>query len=417
MKTLKKLVAATSALAVASCSLAFTACENNNDEQLTETRQFIQNAVSVTQSANYKSAVLDGSVSMSGTGGVALSNVSASIDGVIDLSTMDCDMEAVMTDPYQGTSYGYIFLREMQFFASSDTFTSRQTDYSGMALAAVADNWMAVSLSSASAAADFQTVFAAATLAECYNAATLADNCLTINTLALVKGIYDDMIEIVNALTAETTISDVYSHDLFKNVLGSVGEVLSAQEAYEAVFQLFELAVGSNSSAADVQFPLPRPEEGQSLYDYIGSVLNSEEVADSLGIGQPIGGMGVVDLINAGNTSDPVTVQDLKAVIAAVTQYISFENGFTIYADGVQLNISGCDMVFSFNDDGALSGIETDCSVTSSYAGDSISLSMSMALEYSAADAVLADIGSNPVNVGGVAMTVNDYLAILGSLY
>lgn len=416
MKTLKKLVAATGALAVASCSLAFTACENNNDEQLTETRQFIQNAVSVTQSANYKSAVLDGSVSMSGTGGVALSNVSASIDGVIDLSTMDCDMEAVMTDPYQGTSYGYIFLREMQFFASSDTFTSRQTDYSGMALA-VADNWMAVSLSSASAAADFQTVFAAATLAECYNAATLADNCLTINTLALVKGIYDDMIEIVNTLTAETTISDVYSHDLFKNVLGSVGEVLSAQEAYEAVLQLFELAVGSNSSAADVQFPLPRPEEGQSLYDYIGSVLNSEEVADSLGVGQPIGSMGVVDLINAGNTSDPVTVQDLKAVIAAVTQYISFENGFTIYADGVQLNISGCDMVVSFNDDGALSGIETDCSVTSSYAGDSISLSMSMALEYSAADAVLADIGSNPVNVGGVAMTVNDYLAILGNLY
>ena len=416
MKKFKKLFAAIGALAVASCSIAFTACNDNSGEQLTETQQFIQNALSATQSANYKSLNFDYSMSIEGTGSAASSNMDVSVDAVMDLATMEYDMEAVMTDSNNVTSYGYAFIRGMQLFASEDDYEAQQTDYSNIVLIP-AGSYSSLGATSVSAVGDLQTVFAAATLAECYNAVTLADNSLTINTISLVKGIYDDLLEIVDALTAETTISDIYAHDLFKNVIGSIGEVISAQEAYDAALQIFNLAVSSSPSAADVEFPLPAPSEGQSLYDYIGSVLNNAEFAQAMGLGQSLGSIALLDLINMGNTSNPATIQDVKAAISAISQYISFEDGLTIYADSTQIDISGCDMVYNFNESGALTGAHTQCGVTITNSGDSLDISVDMSVEYSAADADLADINSNTVSVGGTEMTVGDYLEALSSLY
>lgn len=420
MKKFKRLFAAIGALAVASCSIAFTACNDNSGEQLTETQQFIQNALSATQSANYKSLNFDYSMSIEGTGSAASSNMDVSVDAVMDLATMEYDMEAVMTDSNNVTSYGYAFIRGMQLFASEDDYEAQQTDYSSIVLIP-AGSYSSLGATSVSAVGDLQTVFAAATLAECYNAVTLADNSLTINTISLVKGIYDDLLEIVDALTAETTISDIYAHDLFKNVIGSIGEVISAQEAYDAALQIFNLAVSSSPSAADVEFPLPAPSEGQSLYDYIGSVLNNAEFAQAMGLGQSLGSIVLLDLINMGNTYNPVTIQDVKATISAIAQYISFDDGLTLYIDNVEVQVDGCDIVYNFSESGALSGVELECGITatatSAANAGTMQITVGVEASYSGAEAQLADLNSNLVNVGyGETMPLGEYLDMIASM-
>lgn len=420
MKKLCKILSVISAAAVASCSIAFTACNDNSGEQLTETQQFIQNALSATQSANYKSLNFDYSMSIEGTGSAASSNMDVSVDAVMDLATMEYDMEAVMTDSNNVTSYGYAFIRGMQLFASEDDYEAQQTDYSNIVLIP-AGSYSSLGATSVSAVGDLQTVFAAATLAECYNAVTLADNSLTINTISLVKGIYDDVLEIVDALTAETTISDIYAHDLFKNVIGSVGEVISAQEAYDAALQIFNLAVSSSPSAADVEFPLPAPSEGQSLYDYIGSVLNNAEFAQAMGLGQSLGSIVLLDLINMGNTYNPVTIQDVKAAISAIAQYISFDNGLTLYIDNVEVQVDGCDIVYNFSESGALSGVELECGITatatSSANAGTMQITVGVEASYSGAEAQLADLNSNLVNVGyGETMPLGEYLDMIAGM-
>ena len=420
MKKLCKILSVISAAAVAAGSIAFTACDDNSGEQLTETQQFIQNALSATQSANYKSLNFDYSMSMEGTGSAASSNMDVSVDAVMDLATMEYDMEAVMTDSNNVTSYGYAFIRGMQLFASEDDYEAQQTDYSNIVLIP-AGSYSSLGATSVSAVGDLQTVFAAATLAECYNAVTLADNSLTINTISLVKGIYDDLLEIVDALTAETTISDIYAHDLFKNVIGSVGEVISAQEAYDAVLQIFNLAVSSSPSAADVEFPLPAPSEGQSLYDYIGSVLNNAEFAQAMGLGQSLGSIVLLDLINMGNTYNPVTIQDVKAAISAIAQYISFDDGLTLYIDNVEVQVDGCDIVYNFSESGALSGVELECGITATATSvanaGTMQITVGVEASYSGAEAQLADLNSNLVNVGyGETMPLGEYLDMIASM-
>ena len=420
MKKLCKILSVISAAAVAAGSIAFTACNDNSGEQLTETQQFIQNALSATQSANYKSLNFDYSMSMEGTGSAASSNMDVSVDAVMDLATMEYDMEAVMTDSNNVTSYGYAFIRGMQLFASEDDYEAQQTDYSNIVLIP-AGSYSSLGATSVSAVGDLQTVFAAATLAECYNAVTLADNSLTINTISLVKGIYDDVLEIVDALTAETTISDIYAHDLFKNVIGSVGEVISAQEAYDAALQIFNLAVSSSPSAADVEFPLPAPSEGQSLYDYIGSVLNNAEFAQAMGLGQSLGSIVLLDLINMGNTYNPVTIQDVKAEISAIAQYISFDDGLTLYIDNVEVQVDGCDIVYNFSESGALSGVELECGITATATSvanaGTMQITVGVEASYSGAEAQLADLNSNLVNVGyGETMPLGEYLDMIASM-
>ena len=420
MKKLCKILSVISAAAVAAGSIAFTACNDNSGEQLTETQQFIQNALSATQSANYKSLNFDYSMSMEGTGSAASSNMDVSVDAVMDLATMEYDMEAVMTDSNNVTSYGYAFIRGMQLFASEDDYEAQQTDYSNIVLIP-AGSYSSLGATSVSAVGDLQTVFAAATLAECYNAVTLADNSLTINTISLVKGIYDDVLEIVDALTAETTISDIYAHDLFKNVIGSVGEVISAQEAYDAALQIFNLAVSGSPSAADVEFPLPAPSEGQSLYDYIGSVLNNAEFAQAMGLGQSLGSIVLLDLINMGNTYNPVTIQDVKAEISAIAQYISFDDGLTLYIDNVEVQVDGCDIVYNFSESGALSGVELECGITATATSvanaGTMQITVGVEASYSGAEAQLADLNSNLVNVGyGETMPLGEYLDMIASM-
>lgn len=420
MKKLCKILSVISAAAVAAGSIAFTACNDNSGEQLTETQQFIQNAISSTQSANYKSLNFDYSMSIEGTGSAASSNMDVSVDAVMDLATMDYDMEAVMTDSNNVTSYGYAFIRGMQLFASEDDYEAQQTDYSNIVLIP-AGSYSSLGATSVSAVGDLQTVFAAATLAECYNAVTLADNSLTINTISLVKGIYDDLLEIVDALTAETTISDIYAHDLFKNVIGSVGEVISAQEAYDAALQIFNLAVSSSPSAADVEFPLPAPSEGQSLYDYIGSVLNNAEFAQAMGLGQSLGSIVLLDLINMGNTYNPVTIQDVKATISAIAQYISFDDGLTLYIDNVEVQVDGCDIVYNFSESGALSGVELECGITATATSvanaGTMQITVGVEASYSGAEAQLADLNSNLVNVGyGETMPLGEYLDMIAGM-
>ena len=140
-----------------------------------------------------------------------------------------------------------------------------------------------------------------------------------------------------------------------------------------------------------------------------------------MGLGQSLGSIVLLDLINMGNTYNPVTIQDVKAAISAIAQYISFDNGLTLYIDNVEVQVDGCDIVYNFSESGALSGVELECDITatatSAANAGTMQITVGVEASYSGAEAQLADLNSNLVNVGyGATMPLGEYLDMIAGM-
>ena len=146
-----------------------------------------------------------------------------------------------------------------------------------------------------------------------------------------------------------------------------------------------------------------------------------ELMTQAMGLGQSLGSIVLLDLINMGNTYNPVTIQDVKAAISAIAQYISFDNGLTLYIENVEIQVDDCNIVYNFSESGALSGVELECGITatatSAANAGTMQITVGVEASYSGAEAQLADLNSNLVNVGyGETMPLGEYLDMIASM-
>ena len=424
MKKFKRFIALGGAIAVAAGSFALSACGGES-----ETQKFINESQEATASATYNSAAVTGTIDMSGTSPLneaGATRLSIDLDGLLDIKTFDMDLNAGI-EGEDGPEYGYIFMRDMQVFPSADTYAQVPADFSQVTLVPsfneLANGSIGTVGSAGAMPVAFSTdsVFALATLAESYSAVTLSDDSLTLNIVSLMSAMYDDVLTMINSLTDETTISDIYANNLFVNTFNAANIVVSAEQLYTLVnLVIFSLSQdGATDAIQPPAFTLPEPEEGQSLYDYIGSLLGNEDLAALAGIDTPVGELKIVDLINllAGSSGVPVTAEQFKeALLAELNAVISFENGFTLtVAEGVYASITNMTVTYGFDGEGVLTSSAAKFAFAFVDGEDEYSASFDLTANYSAESVTLRDINSNPLSYNGQLTTVREYLNSLNS--
>lgn len=400
MKGIKKLFAVGCAAVVASCGVVLSACGEEDVEK------FISEAYAASKEVQVNG--LDMTIAgdmVCDMGGMSISmplNGEVLVDGQNSAIDMSLNMGTSTNSAYIYGYYrdGYMFTSEPSTLPQTSSDSMILTVQSASGGVALPDGGM----TSVPSDLDISYIFAVASVAQSYGAASVKDGKITLNTLALFKGIYDDVNEIVQGLTAETTISDIYASDLFRTAVHAAGKVVTPQELYD-----FIDGIASDAMNA---LALPVPEEDAELYDYIGSVLADAAFAQSAGVDGSIGSQNVLELIQAASGSQ-ITAQEIKEAFDAAGQYFNFDNGLTIIAEGsFEMNISKADIIYTF-DGKVLSGGGADMALSITLPDYTYDISINMGIEYSENAPQLADINSATVYTGTSYMTVEEYLASL----
>lgn len=416
MKKFKKFVSCLAALSLAFGAAALAACGDETDPSAVQDK--IDEITDSMQSVDYKSATLSATTSIKGTSDGETLNIGAETNGTADMQTGDLDLVVKATVDEGGVksnSTNYMFLRELNGFSySADSVVS---DWTGLTLSAggSAEESGSAALGGLGAMELDGTaaIMLAAQLGNSYGATSTNDEAVKVDLIAMLRGIYDDVSEVVDSLGAETTISALYDADLFKNVVGALGTVIPAEDAYLIANAVLATAMGGTYSAAPSSpaITIPAPGEGISLYDYIGDLLDSTQFASSLGFGQSIGSIKVIDLINMGS-STPIAINEVKAQLNAVLDYVSFENGLTVsipgYGSQTTIGVSRADITYHIADK-VLTGVSVDVngsvtvdeqtavSSTQTETTTSLSVLANLEIQFSSSAASLTDLGATNV--------------------
>lgn len=402
MKKTKRFIALLGAVAIASGSFAIAACGDGTGEGGGEIEQFIAEARQATQSADYKSAVMTADMTMTAQQNAVTLTMEYGIEMEMDLETLDADISVTSPDQYMlKPAISYAFIRDMVNFSAEQTYESAVTDFTDVHLIASQSSQGGTDVSDILGqtggmnmqALDTGTSFAAAALADKYGAVTLSDGSLSVNLIALASGLIGQLDDFVGGLTDQTTVGDVYDTDIAKNLIGACNYAIDAQDLYTIL----------DSYASQVSFETPAPAEGQSLYDYIGVLLNDSNL---WGRDEPLGSALLNDLYGA------TGVKGLKDSYAELRKVISVDDGsLTVNAGGQIIEISAFAIEYAFDGDGALTGADGKLSGTVTQNGVAVQMDMDMSFEYSEAEATLADISQALVYDGGEYITVEEYLA------
>ena len=117
--------------------------------------------------------------------------------------------------------------------------------------------------------------FVFASLAERYDAVTIADNTITVNLTDLVMGIYETFKTAVNSVTADTTVTQILKIELVKDLIESITVGVSPADIYDLVESQITLPAGESLSDY-----IPEPAADDTVYEYILDLAASEELFD-----------------------------------------------------------------------------------------------------------------------------------------
>lgn len=413
MKKLCKILSVISAATVAAGGFALAGCAQPSADEV------ISKALEASRGTEYRSMDFSAGFSVDVAQGGIVQTVTADIDGKIDFSEYGVDLQVGYTQPGYSREYGYLFVRDYTMF-TSDTSYASPVDTQGMVLQAASTllpqdtpsldtgsessqtstSWVSV-LGSILTSSDAAAALGFVSLADKYGAVTVEDDSLTIDMVAFIGAMYEGVGQLIESLTDDTTLSEVYSSGIVSDLLSSV-YIADEQLAY-----LVSL-VNSSSGAA----LLPEPEEGQGLYEYIGALLKDEQLGTAAGLDGAVGDVKFIDCIQGITGDYSITMRRIQAMYAAAETYVFMEDGsFVIDLETTRIELNDCKLRCRLNADGALCGEDISLALSVEGGGQSVEFDLNMTADYSAEAAALADIGNNLVKSSDGYSTVDDYLA------
>ena len=328
MKKLCKILSVISAAAVAAGSFALAGCAQPSADEV------ISKALEASRGTEYRSMDFSAGFSVDVAQGGIVQTVTADIDGKIDFSEYGADLQVGYTQPGYSREYGYLFVRDYTMFASDTSYAS-PVDTQGMVLqvastllpqdtpsldtgsesSQTSTSWVSV-LGGIVTSSDAAAALGVVSLADKYGAVTVEDDSLTIDMVAFIGAMYEGVGQLIESLTDDTTLSEVYSSGIVSDLLSSV-YIADEQLAY-----LVSL-VNSSSGAA----LLPEPEEGQGLYEYIGALLKDEQLGTAAGLDGAVGDVKFIDCIQGITGDYSITMRRIQAMYAAAETYVFMEDG------------------------------------------------------------------------------------------
>lgn len=413
MKKLCKILSVISAAAVAAGSFALAGCAQPSADEV------ISKALEASRGTEYRSMDFSAGFSVDIAQGGIVQTVTADIDGKIDFSEYGVDLQVGYTQPGYSREYGYLFVRDYTMFASDTSYAS-PVDTQGMVLQAASTllpqdtpsldtgsessqtstSWVSV-LGGIVTSSDAAAALGVVSLADKYGAVTVEDDSLTIDMVAFIGAMYEGVGQLIESLTDDTTLSEVYSSGIVSDLLSSV-YIADEQLAY-----LVSL-VNSSSGAA----LLPEPEEGQGLYEYIGALLKDEQLGTAAGLDGAMGDVKFIDCIQGITGDYSITMRRIQAMYAAAETYVFMEDGsFVIDLETTRIELNDCKLRCRLNADGALCGEDISLALSVEGGGQSVEFDLNMTADYSVEAVALADIGNNLVKSSDGYSTVDDYLA------
>lgn len=187
----------------------------------------------------------------------------------------------------------------------------------------------------------------------------------------MVYGVYGYIKQIVNNVTADTTVSGILKCSAVKFYMDAVLGDTTAAELYQTLMAAITSGgnIGGGTSPVALAgateqnpFAVIQPNEGEKAYDYILRILNSQDFATAMGMEKPIGATKIVDMLGA---DAETALNSLKGVVAMVDQMnIVTATSVTIPSAGgmepalAGTSVSNLKVIYTFSEQNVLQSVD-----------------------------------------------------------
>ena len=187
----------------------------------------------------------------------------------------------------------------------------------------------------------------------------------------MVYGVYGYIKQIVNNVTADTTVSGILKCSAVKFYMNAVLGDTTAAELYQTLMAAITSGgnIGGGTSLVALAgateqnpFAVIQPNEGEKAYDYILRILNSQDFATAMGMEKPIGATKIVDMLGA---DAETALNSLKGMVAMVEQMnivtatsvnIPSEGGMEPALAGT--SVSNLKVIYTFSEQNVLQSVD-----------------------------------------------------------
>ena len=204
---------------------------------------------------------------------------------------------------------------------------------------------------------------------------------VTVDFNKVTYNAYNSVLEVIEGLDENTTVADLIGTKPVKSLVEALTYGIDAKTLYDSVTAEFG-GENADASVKEIIKNIPAPEEGNSVYEYIVSLINSKDFAGfivSSITGQPVSSaiapfaefkiadvMALIAQIGGTGTISPspvaeaesdagmgmLTTEQIKAMAkAALGEYVSVtEDKFTVSMGYTEIGVSDLKLDFSVND-------------------------------------------------------------------
>ncbi|MDE7084054.1 MAG: hypothetical protein K2O81_02285, partial [Clostridia bacterium] len=186
------------------------------------------------------------------------------------------------------------------------------------------------------------------------------EHTITLNINQMVYGLYGYIKQIVNNITTDTTLGGLIKCSAIKYYINAYAGEMTAQDLYDTVMQIIVGNIGGGESGTTPFADVPEnslvaaiiPLQGESVYDYIVRMLNSEDVATLVGSEKPLGAYKISEWLGEDAAA---ALKSLKDAVNALDGTVISRNKITVPAQGgtqsadSEVSISDLSLVFTFD--------------------------------------------------------------------
>jgi hypothetical protein len=166
-------------------------------------------------------------------------------------------------------------------------------------------------------------------LAITYDALNISSGVLTIDVAKIISGVYADFNATLESIDGKTTVSQILENENFKKIFTASTSGVDVQEVYDTIVQSL---TESEKVDSTVVAAVPKPTEGQSLYDYIVAVVKDEDFNKALLGEASIGNMSLDYLLTLNGA---YSVDTIKTMIASALNVTTADDGSVVITAGM----------------------------------------------------------------------------------
>jgi hypothetical protein len=209
-------------------------------------------------------------------------------------------------------------------------------------------------------------LMAFAVIGENYDALSYGVGTIKIDLTKVIKGLYDDVMDMLENLDGTVTVKEIVTDDTIKDLATTLMSTIDAQDIYDKIVSALE-----DSDYSDAIEYIPQPKDGADLYDYLLALIDDEDFAAKLELDKTLGAYTLNDICQLFGADEDFDISSIATMINTLVKVTQTKDGLKLEVNKQTITINKAVLTYGIGSGLKLSKVTIDLDADYSSYGNS----------------------------------------------